>query len=122
MQPLAIFLQNSPFAGSGQRLALQFLQACLLSEKAVSRVFFYQDAVLTASLLLPKNAQGLSLGDEFAVVADAYNLPLQLCIASASRRGLVDAQGHEHIHPRFSIVGLGELAQAGSTPEKIVSF
>lgn len=121
-QPLALFVQSSPFCASRQRLAVCFLHTWLSLGKPVSRVFFYQDAVLTAGLKLPQKANGLSLADEFVKLSEQHQFPLQVCVASATRRGLINANDILELSAGFCVVGLGELAQAGFEHEKIVSF
>lgn len=124
-QPLALFIQHSAFSGVYQERALSFLQAWLKENKPVARVFFYQDGVLTANIGLQNNQ---SVANQFIALSIEHKFPLQVCIASANRRGIIDeAQAKKQntrstLNKAFELVGLGELAEAGLNNEKIVSF
>lgn len=124
-QSLALFIQHSAFSGMYQQRALDFLQAWIKAQKPVARVFFYQDAVLAANIGLKSNS---TLVNEFSELSKKHQFPLQVCVASAHRRGIIDeAQAKKQdtqatLNQAFELVGLGELAEAALNNEKIVSF
>lgn len=123
-QALALFIQQSTFSGY-QEYALSFLQTWLKAPKPVARVFFYQDAVLTANNGLKNNQ---TVADKFVALSQKHQFPLQVCVASAHRRGIIDeAQAQKQdilptLNQAFELVGLGELAESALNNEKIVSF
>lgn len=123
---LTLFIQHSPLTGSQQQEALSFLKDWLSAGKSVTRVFFYQDAVLTAHTDLTQAPENVA--DEFIALAKTHQFPLQVCIASATRRGVLDEseakkqQTQATLNPAFNLVGLGELAQAASNHDNMVSF
>lgn len=122
---LALFIQHSPFTSTHQSSALSLLEAWTAAKKPVARVFFYQDAVLTANVGLKSSS---TLVGEFLKLSKKHQFPLQVCVASAHRRGLIDeAQAKKQdtqatLNQDFELVGLGELAEAALNNEKIVSF
>ncbi|NHB57454.1 sulfurtransferase complex subunit TusD [Acinetobacter shaoyimingii] len=89
------------------------------------RVFFYQDGVMVANNLqwIPDDQRNLAL--EWAKL----NIRLPVCVSAALARGITDqdnAQRHAlHTHnlaQGFELVGLGELADAVQSAERILQF
>ena len=69
------------------------------------------------------------LRQRWAELASAHDVELVLCIASAVRRGLLDATEaarHERqgpsIHPGFELAGLGQLIDAAAGADRLVTF
>lgn len=124
-QSLALFIQHSPFASTHQNSALALLEEWIATKKPVARVFFYQDSVLTANNGLKNNQ---TVADKFVALSQKHQFPLQVCVASAHRRGIIDeAQAKKQntqatLNKAFELVGLGELAESALNNEKIVSF
>lgn len=104
--------------------ALGLAQA--LKEKSQDfRVFFYQDGVMVANNLqwIPDDQRNLA--SEWAKL----NIRLPVCVSAALARGITDqdnAQRHAlHSHnlaQGFKLVGLGELADAVQSAERILQF
>jgi tRNA 2-thiouridine synthesizing protein D len=89
------------------------------------RVFFYQDGVSVANHLqwIPDDQQNIAL--EWSKL----EIRLPVCVSAALARGITDqenAQRHAlHSHnlaQGFELVGLGELADAVQSAERILQF
>lgn len=89
------------------------------------RVFFYQDGVSVANAMqwVPDDQRNLS--SEW----QKLGIRLPVCVSAALARGITDpenAQRH-HIHTDnlatgFELVGLGELADAVQSAERLIQF
>jgi tRNA 2-thiouridine synthesizing protein D len=89
------------------------------------RVFFYQDGVLVANNLQWTPDDQRNLTQEWKNL----NIRLPVCVSAALARGITDqenAQRHQiqshNLASGFELVGLGELADAVSTSERLVQF
>ncbi len=121
---------NGPIYGSqSARSAYQFAQAVIEQGHTLFSVFFYQDGVSNGtSLSVPAN-------DEFDLVkgwqelAQQHQVRLETCVAAALRRGVVsqdEANQHQlsqyNLAPDFTQAGLGSLAEAMLTQDRVVQF
>lgn len=129
MASFSLLLTQSPLSGASHYLALDFARALLSAGHRLDRVFFYQDAVY-AGLNSQTPVQGQeSIAQAWHRLADEYNIPLQLCIANALRRGVVDAVERNRynlpaatIAEGFSLAGLGEMASACQESDRVIQF
>jgi tRNA 2-thiouridine synthesizing protein D len=89
------------------------------------RVFFYQDGVTVANRLqwVPDDQRNL------AMEWTKLNIRLPVCVSAALARGITDqenAQRHsidtDNLAQGFELVGLGELADAVQSAERILQF
>lgn len=104
--------------------ALGLAQA-LKAKQQKFRVFFYQDAVCVANNLqwVPDDQRNLTI--EWQKLA----IRLPVCVSAALARGITDqdnAQRHQiHTHnlaQGFDLVGLGELADAVQSADRLIQF
>lgn len=107
---------------TAQKLAAEILSA----GDIIDRVFFYQDACYIA---LSSQVPGQGLEASYQGWIDLhkkYNTPLQACIANSLRRGVLDKAEAEryqqtaNLQEGFELVGLGELAEACQTSDRII--
>lgn len=109
--------------------ALRFANACRDSGHEIIRVFFYHDGVYTG------HANPAPPQDETDITAawrdfqKTSGCELIICVASALRRGMLDAAEAERyekpaatIDPAFTISGLGQLIDAGLNADRLVTF
>lgn len=89
------------------------------------RVFFYQDGVLVANQLQWVPDDQRNLMNEW----QQLDIPLPVCVSAALSRGITDAenaQRHQiqmhNLAEGFQLVGLGELADAVQSSERLVQF
>ncbi|AYO54468.1 sulfurtransferase complex subunit TusD [Acinetobacter wuhouensis] len=104
--------------------ALGLAQA-LKAKNQTFRVFFYQDAVQVANSLqwVPDDQRNLSV--EWQKLA----IRLPVCVSAALARGITDqenAKRHQiqthNLADGFELVGLGELADAVQSTERLIQF
>ena len=104
--------------------AFELAQA-LIQKKQEVRVFFYQDGVCVANQLqwVPDDQRSLNL--EWVKLG----IRLPVCVSAALARGITDqenAKRHQinsdNLTEGFELVGLGELADAIQTSDRLVRF
>ncbi|MBO1518285.1 sulfurtransferase complex subunit TusD [Oceanisphaera pacifica] len=123
-------LVTGPCYGS-QSASDAYRFACAVIEQghAISHVFFYQDGVYNANQLAQPAADELHLQQAWVEFANQHHLTLDVCVAAALRRGICDQasaadteQGQWNLAPPFCMTGLGQLAQAALTADRVVQF
>ncbi len=125
----ALLVMAAPCGGHGARHAASFAQAAIAQGHAIVRVFFLDDgaALGAAHSVFPQDETAPL--EPWLALHEQHNVDLVLCISSALRRGIVDtteATRHElgapTAHPAFRISGLGELVDACSSADRLVTF
>lgn len=104
--------------------ALGLAQA-LYDKQEPFRVFFYQDGVSVANTL-----QWVADDQRHLTHAwQALNIRLPVCVSAALARGITDqenAQRHNiqqhNLAEKFELVGLGELADAVQSAQRLIQF
>ncbi|MFW1676392.1 sulfurtransferase complex subunit TusD [Pontibacter sp. JAM-7] len=124
-----LLIQSSPHSHQSAATALRFCREVLRQGHQVHRVFFYGDAVLTASHFNAPAVDELQLLQEWQALQQAHDLDLVVCIAAAVRRGVLNAHeakryektGH-NLAEGFELSGLGQLAEAIACSDRVVRF
>ncbi|MDG3086977.1 sulfurtransferase complex subunit TusD [Vibrio hannami] len=124
-----LLVNGSVYGSQSARNAYGF--ACALIEKGhkLNSVFFYQDGVSNGSnLVVPANDE-FNLTSAWQQLATEHGVKLETCVAAALRRGIVssqEAQQHElsahNLASGFDQIGLGSLAEAMLTQDRVVQF
>ena len=94
--------------------ARQFAAALLRGGHEVASVFFYHQGAMAA------RRDGADTAP-WSELAAAHDLPLQVCVGAAQRRGLQEDDA-DAVDPAFDVVGLGQLAAAIATSDRVVTF
>lgn len=109
--------------------AYRFACAVLEQGHAISQIFFYQEGVHNANLMVQPAADETDLQQAWVELAEAHTLTLDVCVAAALRRGIVDrdaaaqvGQAQWNLAAPFCLSGLGQLAQAALTADRVVQF
>ncbi len=125
----SLLVLSSPISGHGSRHALHFAEAAIARGHQVNRVFFLDAGAGTGNgnAVLPQDEGDIS--GAWRGLASEHGLELVLCISSALKRGMLDASEAERyekagamVCEEFSIAGLGQLIDAGSTAERLLTF
>ncbi|OOE40160.1 sulfurtransferase TusD [Salinivibrio kushneri] len=111
------------------RTAYQFACAAIEAGHQVSKVFFYQDGVLNgAASTVPANDE-FDLVGAWQTLARDHQVQLETCVAAALRRGVIsDQEAAQHglsqstLATDFSQAGLGALAEALLTADRVMQF
>jgi tRNA 2-thiouridine synthesizing protein D len=125
----SLLVLSNPASGHSNRSAAAFARALLARGHDIFRVFFLDEGARTG------NALAVSPQDEHDPVADwqalqrEAGLELVLCVSSALRRGILDAdeaqryeRGAASMAPGFEIGGLGALIEACAHSDRLVTF
>lgn len=122
-------LVTGPAYGTQQASsALLFARALITAGHQLDNIFFYREGVLNANQLTAPAS------DEFDLVRawqqlNEQGVTLNVCVAAALRRGITNDQEANNndlpganLQPGFQLSGLGELAKAALTCDRMVQF
>lgn len=126
---IALFVLGSPYGSAAHRSALRYATAAINSGHQIYRVFFYHEAVSIGNQLTTPPQDENNLTESWATLAKTHQIELVVCIASALKRGILDAteaERYQHrvhnLHPSFELSGLGQLVDASLNADRVVSF
>ncbi|EMX1083659.1 sulfurtransferase complex subunit TusD [Yersinia enterocolitica] len=109
--------------------AYQFAQALINSGHHLVSVFFYREGVLNANQLTAPANDEFDLVRAWQQLANEHTVTLNVCVAAALRRGVTDQYEAEQLNlaaanlqPGFTLSGLGALAEAALTCDRMVQF
>jgi tRNA 2-thiouridine synthesizing protein D len=126
---ISLNVHGAPFASQASGTALRFARAAVAAGHRIHRVFFYHDGVLTANRLTVPPQDEPSTQPGWVELAETHGFELAVCIATALKRGVVDANERDryalhadNLHPAFTIVGLGQLIEAIQASDRLVTF
>lgn len=124
---LAIYA--APYSSQASDSAYRFAQALLENGHSLYRVFFYHDAVHTASSLTTPQQDETHFTRSWQSLAENHNIDLVVCIAAALKRGLLNQQEAaryekpaSNLASGFEISGLGQLVDAAVMSDRLVTF
>lgn len=106
-----------------------FAQALLAAGHELESVFFYREGVFNASELVSPASDEFDLIRAWQQLHKEQGTMLNICVAAALRRGITDSQEAENLNlpganlaEGFQLAGLGALAEAALTCERLVQF
>lgn len=123
-------LVNEPIYGSqSAKNAYQFALAVIERGHQLKSVFFYQEGVSNGSALTVPANDEFDLAGAWQKLASQHEVRLETCVAAALRRGVVsedEANQHQldshNLAEGFEQAGLGSLAEAMLTHDRVVQF
>lgn len=123
-------LVTGPAYGTQQASsAWQFAQALLAAGHRITSVFFYREGVLNANQLSSPASDEFDLVRAWVALAQQHSVELNVCVAAALRRGVTDEQEAAqlalvaaNLQPGFTLSGLGSLAEAALSNDRLVQF
>ncbi|WP_455818433.1 sulfurtransferase complex subunit TusD [Pseudomonas cerasi] len=123
-------LVTGPAYGTQQASsAWLFANAVLEQGHTLDSVFFYREGVLNASLLNAPASDEFDLTRNWQSLQQKQGVTLNICVAAALRRGITDQQESTHLGlpaanlaDGFQLSGLGALAEAALTCDRMVQF
>lgn len=108
---------------------MQFAHALIEEGHELSRVFFYREGVYNANLLTSPASDEFDLVRAWQQLNQQHGVELNICVAAALRRGVVDETEAErlalagaNLQAGFNLSGLGSLAEASLTCDRVVQF
>lgn len=109
--------------------ALRYAQSALGLGHKIERVFFYHDAVYLASILACPPQDELNLAKLWQDWISEHQIPATACIASALKRGIIDANEAKrydkkayNMHSGIELAGLGTWLEAVQNSDQHISF
>ncbi|MFY9180524.1 MAG: sulfurtransferase complex subunit TusD [Venatoribacter sp.] len=129
MANFTLVLTQSPTLSISHLQAIDFIEAAVLAGHTIKSVFFYQDAVYAAlNTQMPIQGQ-VAVALQWQTLAQKYGFNLDVCIANALRRGVVDSTEQTRyslpattLAAGFNLKGLGELATACKECDRVIQF
>ena len=125
----ALLVCGAPYGSEASSQAYLFARALLVQGHTLRKVFFYQEGVLNANALTSPASDEQDLIAAWQGLAQEFGVELDVCVAAALRRGVVDAAEAEsaqlpaaNVHPPFVLSGLGQLAEAALGVDRLVQF
>ncbi len=121
---------SGPAYGTQQSgTALQFARALLAAGHRIGTIFFYQDGVLNANIYTSPAGDEADMVRAWQQFGQEHGVPLEVCVAAALRRGIVDEREAgqlnlpgNNLQPGFVLSGLGALAQAVARCDRFIQF
>ncbi|MGF1698681.1 sulfurtransferase complex subunit TusD [Vibrio lamellibrachiae] len=124
-----LVVNGSVYGSQAARSAFLFAEALIKKGHILTSVFFYQDGVTNGSCLTVPANDEFNLVEAWQKLALEHNVALETCVAAALRRGVVsESEAMQHQLPSanlaegFNQAGLGSLAEAMLTQDRVVQF
>ncbi|WP_039660806.1 sulfurtransferase complex subunit TusD [Pantoea sp. MBLJ3] len=109
--------------------AYLFARALLTAGHQLDSVFFYREGVLNANQLTAPASDEFDLVRAWQALHQEHGVALNICVAAGLRRGVSDSQEADrlqlagsNLQPGFTLSGLGALAEAALSCERMVQF
>lgn len=109
--------------------AYQFAEALLAEGHTLVSVFFYREGVYNANQLTLPASDEFDLVRAWQQLHHRHGAELHICVAAALRRGVTDESEAKqaglpaaNLQPGFTLSGLGALAEATLTCDRVVQF
>lgn len=125
----ALLVLGGPYTHQAAHSALRFAHAAIARGHRVDTVFFYHDGVYNASHLAAPPQDEPHLVDAWRALHREHGTALQVCVAAALRRGVLDASEAERhgkmgasLESPFELTGLGQLLDVERTHERLLTF
>lgn len=130
MASFSIVVTSPPLDSQGAYSATRFIEAALSSGHSIVGVFFYQSGVLNGSYFQTVLSDELDLSQKWLALGENHNVPLQVCVTAASRRGILSKQDVNqdkdyadfNLKSPFVSVGLGELVTQINQADRTIQF
>jgi len=119
----------SPPHSPAARRALRFAEAALAGGHEITRLFFYQDGVHSASANAVANQDELDVAAAWTRFVVDNQLDGVVCIAAALRRGVLNDEEAKrysrtaaNLQAPWDLSGLGQLHEAAQLADRLVCF
>jgi tRNA 2-thiouridine synthesizing protein D len=129
-----ILINASP-SQQGSTTAYNFSKAVLAKGYRILRIFFYRDGVLNANAFNSPPSDEFNIVQAWQELATEHGVELNVCVAAALRRGVLDEQEVSDVIPAqagiqqvsnlahgFKITGLGQLIEAMINSDRFITF
>ncbi|HAZ76963.1 sulfurtransferase complex subunit TusD [Pseudescherichia sp.] len=125
----ALMVTGPAYGTQQASTAWQFAQALLAAGHELASVFFYREGVYNANQLTAPASDEFDLVRAWQALHLEHQVELHICVAAALRRGVTDESEAQraglpaaNLQPGFTLSGLGALAEAALTCDRVVQF
>lgn len=125
----ALMVTGPAYGTQQASTAWQFAQALLAAGHELASVFFYREGVYNANQLTAPASDEFDLVRAWQGLHLEHQVELHICVAAALRRGVTDESEAQraglpaaNLQPGFTLSGLGALAEAVLTCDRVVQF
>jgi tRNA 2-thiouridine synthesizing protein D len=129
MASFTLLVTSAPFSTQGAYSAYRFAMSVIETGHTIKGVFFYDNGTLNGSALQIGASDEFNLLKAWQSLGADYQVPLQVCVNAATKRGIINAQdadesdqAHFSLSEHFESVGLGELANLLNNSDRLVQF
>lgn len=129
MTTFALLVLGAPHSTAAEQSAWHFAQAAVTAGHKVFRVFFFHDGVQCGNALQLPTPQEISVPSRWQQLARDHHVDLVVCIASAMKRGVTNAEEAErhqlgvgNLADGFDLSGLGQWVEACILADRVVTF
>ena len=129
MSTFALLVTHAPWDSQSAYSAFRFAKAAIETGHKVKGIFFYQAGVLNGNSFQSGHSDELKLYQKWCELNEQFQIPLQVCVTAANRRGIINAEdaeeqdvNHFNLSLPFSEVGLGELVSLMNEADRTVQF
>ncbi len=128
MQSFTLVVFGAPDSQSSST-ALNYAKAVLKAGHHIYRLFFYQDGVFNACSFNTPSQDEENSSVNWQTLIQEHELDAVVCVASALKRGIVNAAEAEryelaasNLRQGFEISGLGQLIDGVIQSDRVVNF
>ncbi|ART81152.1 sulfurtransferase complex subunit TusD [Oceanisphaera avium] len=125
----ALLVTGACYGSQAAADAYRFAQAVIAQGHVLSCIFFYQAGVTNGNSLVLPASDETNLQQAWVELATQQKIRLEVCVAAGLRRGVCDQMSasqakltHWNLNEPFYLSGLGELAKAALTADRVVQF
>lgn len=129
MASFTLLVTSAPFSTQGAYSAYRFAMAVIETGHSIKGVFFYDNGTLNGNALQVPTSDEFNLLKAWQLLGVEHQVPLQVCVNAATKRGITNAQdaeeldqAHFSLSEHFESVGLGELAHLLNNSDRLVQF
>ncbi len=129
MATFALMVLGAPHSTQAERSAWQFAQAAVAAGHRLFRVFFFHDGVQCGNALQLPAPQENGVPARWQQLARDHHVDLVVCVASALKRGVANADeaerhqlGAGNLADGFDLSGLGQWVEACILADRVVTF
>jgi tRNA 2-thiouridine synthesizing protein D len=125
----SLLILGSPTSTSSVNTAYRFACSSLKKGHNLYRIFFYHDAVNTGNALTVSPQDEKNLSQQWQQLANEHQIDMVVCVASALKRGVLDASEADRYEKKssnletgYEISGLGQLVDAAIHSDRLITF
>ena len=124
-----LLVTGPPYGTQNASSALLFTRALMKVGHRLESIFFYHEGVLNANQLSTPDSNEMDIVREWTKLHEKSGVILNICVAAALRRGIINAQEaarlrleNFNLQPGFKLSSLSALSEAVLNCNRLVQF